>query len=142
MLAGVQGGQRDRAVQVGPGADDDGVEVRIGDQVLPVLEDLRDAVLSGDGLGRGRPPVADGDDVHVREGPEAWDVTGPRVGPRANQSDAEMLRHDGVLGEDVAGVLLLHEAAQAPCTIKIAFCGFSKEGRSTAARGREYYPGK
>ena len=42
VLAGLQRGQRDRAVQIRPGADDDGVDVRVGDEVFPALGGARD----------------------------------------------------------------------------------------------------
>ena len=38
MFAGFQGGQRDRAMQVRPGPDHHGIDIRIGDKVLPVWE--------------------------------------------------------------------------------------------------------
>jgi hypothetical protein len=36
VLAGVEGGARDLAVQIGPGTDTDGVDIRIRDQIVPV----------------------------------------------------------------------------------------------------------
>ena len=49
VLAGLQGRGRDGAVQIGPGADDDGVDVAVGNQFLPVAVGARDAELPSDG---------------------------------------------------------------------------------------------
>ena len=88
MLAGLQGGQRDRAVQIRPGADDDGVNVAAIDQFLPVFIAARNAKLTGGG-GRGsRPTVTHGHDFDIRECPQAGDVPQLHVGPDADQADS------------------------------------------------------
>ncbi len=58
MFPGFQGGQRDRAMKVRPGADHHGVDVRIGHQVLPMLIGLGDAELSCRSGRRSRPAIA------------------------------------------------------------------------------------
>jgi hypothetical protein len=50
VLAGVQRGDRDGAVEIGPRPDADCVDGRVGDQVLPPVEDPRNAELTGDEL--------------------------------------------------------------------------------------------
>ena len=49
MLAGLQGRERDRAVQVGPGADDDRVDGGIGDELFPGVVHARHVELARDG---------------------------------------------------------------------------------------------
>src|SRR5262249_52866436 len=101
VLAHLQGGEGDGAVQVRPGAGDDGVDVGVLDEVLPALEGARDAVLPGDGGGRFRPAVADGDDLDAGEGPQPGDVAGAGVAPGPDQADADALgRHGALVGTD------------------------------------------
>src|SRR5581483_871468 len=104
VLAGGQGGEQDRAVQVGPGADEDGVDVGVGDDLLPVGVGARDVVLAGDGGGGLGPAVADGDEVDVRQGEQAGDVPRARVGAGADQADAEGGVGHGVLTAKRPGV--------------------------------------
>jgi len=80
--------QGNRAVQIRPGADDDGVDIGVGDHVLPMFEGARDAELAGDGGGRFRPAIADRDQLYVRQGQEAGDVPQAGVGAGADQADA------------------------------------------------------
>ncbi len=95
-------GQRcecDRAVQVGPGADDDGINLGVGDQLLPVAIGARDAVLVGGGGGGFRPAVDDSDHLNVGQGAQPGDMPQPGVGPGTDQADAQRR----VCHEDLAG---------------------------------------
>ena len=116
VLAGFECGQRDRAVQVGPGADDDGVDPRVGDQVFPAVERARDAELAGRRRRGLRPAVADGDDLDLGDRPQAGDVTRSGVGPGADEADAQR-GHDPFTGYghefDRFGEWLWHRATRA-----------------------------
>ena len=99
VLAGCQRRQRDRAVQVRPGADDDSVHVAVGDHLFPVGIGARDVEGARCGLGRFGPAVAHGDDVHVGDGPEARNVSSARVGPGSDQPDTQRLICHDLLGK-------------------------------------------
>lgn len=99
VLAGFEGRQGDRAVQIRPGADDDGVEVRVGEQVLPALVGARDAKLARRLRSRDEPPVADRDDLNVGQGAQPGNVPQPGVGPGTDEADAQSAVSHGNLGK-------------------------------------------
>lgn len=68
MLAGFQCRQRDRAMQIRPGADDDRINVRARHHLLPVVVDVEPAVLPGDGGAGLGAAVAHSHDLDVRAG--------------------------------------------------------------------------
>ena len=74
VLARFQGRERDGTVQVRPGADDDGSDVPVLDDLLPVLIDAGHTVLTGDGGARFGPAIAHGQQLHVLNGLEAGNV--------------------------------------------------------------------
>ncbi len=89
-----QGGQGDGAMQIRPGADDDGIDVRVRQQLLPVGIGARHAEFAGNGAGGFRPAIAHRHDVHVRLFAQAGDMAQARVGSGADNPDADsFVRH-------------------------------------------------
>ena len=70
VLARVEGRQRDRAMQVGPGPDHDRVDFGIGDQVFPVAIHLGNVELTGEPRRRFAAAVADRRRCERRGSPE------------------------------------------------------------------------
>ncbi len=101
MLAGLERGQGNGAMQVRPGADDDGVDLVVGDQVLPLGECAGNAKLAGHGCRGLWPAIANRDNVDAFLGQQAWNVPQTGIGPGADQTDSQSLScHDGgSLGE-------------------------------------------
>jgi hypothetical protein len=81
-------------MKVRPGADDHGIDVRVGNEILPVVKRFRDAVLSSNGSRRLGPAIADRDDFDVSNRPKSRYVPGLRVGAGADQTNAERGIHD------------------------------------------------
>ena len=75
-------------MQVRPGANDHGVNVTVGDEVLPAVEGAGDAEFAGGGGRRLRPPVAHGHDLDASDSPQAGDVPEAHVAPGPDQADA------------------------------------------------------
>jgi hypothetical protein len=92
MLAAVDRGESHWAVQVGPGANDDCIDTRIGDEILPVVESPRDVELARCRCGRFRAAIADRDDFDLRTGPQARDVTQTRIRSEADDADSYCAR--------------------------------------------------
>jgi hypothetical protein len=88
VLAGREGADRDGAMQVRPGTDDDRIHVRIGDQVLPLVKRPGNAELPSRSGCRLGPTVADRHDFDAANGLEARDVPEAGVTPGADQTDA------------------------------------------------------
>ncbi len=89
MLASVQGSQGNGTMQIRPGADDHGVKIAIGNQVLPTIVRTRYAVfLSHCPSGFGS-AITDGQDLDIRQGPQTGDVTKPGIGTRADQANTQ-----------------------------------------------------
>ena len=79
MLAGFQGGQCDGAVQIGPRADDYGVDIGIADQLFPVAVSFGDGIFVGCTLSRFSAPVDDSDNLDLRTFPQPANVLEPAV---------------------------------------------------------------
>ena len=90
MLARAQRRQRRGAVQVGPGADDDGVDRLVVDQLLPAAVDPGDVELARDAARRFAESVADPRDLDTRDRAEAGDMPGAR--DRAGADDPDPYR--------------------------------------------------
>src|SRR5205823_2299441 len=80
---------RDRAVEIGPGADDDSVDLVRLDEVFPVLEDARDLELACHPGGGVAVLVADADNLDPRQRLEAGKVPCAGNRPRADDADAD-----------------------------------------------------
>ena len=89
VLAGVQRGQNQVAVHIGPGADAYGVYAVVVQQVNPVVVYRGNLVLGGDTLAGLAAAVGDGDDVHVALLTEAGDVAKTGIGPGPYEADAD-----------------------------------------------------
>jgi hypothetical protein len=88
VFAGFEGSEDDGAVQVGPGADHDGVEVAVGDEVLPMLVSAGDGEFAGDGGGRSRSAIADSRQFYAWNGEEPGNVPQAGIVSRSDESDA------------------------------------------------------
>ena len=98
VLARFQRREGNRTVQIGPGADNHGVNVGVGSQVLPALEGARHVVFLRDRRRRFGPAIADGDDLHVRQRTQSRNMASTGVGSGADQSDTDsFLDHDVLL---------------------------------------------
>ena len=91
MFVGVEGGEDQVAVHIGPGADADGVEGVVVEELGPVVVGLGDFVLVGDALGGLAGAVGDGGDLDAGLLAEAGDVAEGGVGAGADEADAEVL---------------------------------------------------
>src|SRR3954469_9746421 len=85
-------------MQVGPGADDAGIDLGVADDFLPRGEGPGGRELGVDGGGRLGPAVANGDDLDAGDGPQTRNVTAACVGARADESDTEEMRRSGHRG--------------------------------------------
>ena len=92
VLSAFERGERDCAVHVGPGADQDRFDVFVLEQLPPVRVGARDAELVGHAPARFQAPVRHREDLALRLTPETGDLDVPDVGAGADQSHA-----DGVL---------------------------------------------
>ena len=93
VLAGGQGCQYQVAVHVGPGADADGIDAVVVEQVGPVVVYRGDFELPGDALPGFAAAVSHGDDLDVALFPEAGDVAQTSVGTGPDQADADHSVH-------------------------------------------------
>ena len=78
-------------MQIGPGADEDGVGVGGGDELLPIVINGGDGELLGYALGRLPGAIAEADYFHAFDGLEAGDVAGGSVFSGTDDSDANFL---------------------------------------------------
>jgi hypothetical protein len=101
VLAGLEGGDDLGLVEVVGRADDDGVDVVGGEQLLVAPEDVRDGKASGDGRGLLAIDVAHALDTGAREIDEEREVDDLGDGAGAEHTDPELagLVH-GVSGRD------------------------------------------
>ena len=92
-LPAPEGRDRDGGVEVRPRGDHHGVDVRIGDELLPAGVRAGDRELRGRPCGGFRRSAHDPDDLHARQLPEPRDV--PRAGDPSgpDQPDPDPLRH-------------------------------------------------
>ena len=88
VFAGSERCQRDRTVQIGPGANHDGVEIIGLDHLAPMVTHPRDAVVPGYPLRRFAPAIGNRDQLHPVLCQQAGDVLAARVvsGPDETQS--------------------------------------------------------
>jgi len=96
MLAGLERSQGDRAVQVGPGADDHCVDIRQGHNCLPVRADDRDIVLAGYRHAGFVSAIAHRHDLDVGTGTKSGDMPQARVGAGADQPHAQSCMSHGI----------------------------------------------
>lgn len=89
VLTGIEGAQRDGAMQVRPGADDNGIDVRARHDFFPVMVDVDSAQLMGHGGGGFGPAVAHGHNRDVRTRKQPRNVPQTRVGASADQSHSQ-----------------------------------------------------
>src|SRR6478672_2304967 len=88
VLAVRERGERHRRMQIWPSADDDGIDRRIGDEILPMLERSPNAELAGGGGSRFGPAVANSDDLDIAASPQAGYVPQARVGAQTDDADS------------------------------------------------------
>ncbi len=89
VLAGSQCRQRDRRMQIGPGADDDGVDVRVVDEIFPGGEAAGNGEFPCHCRGGFEATVGDGDNLDVRDSAEARNVPGFHVRACADEADSQ-----------------------------------------------------
>ena len=91
VLVCIKGSQRDWAVEVRPGADDDGIDLGIGDQLFPVAVSLGDVEFPGDLGGGFAAPIADSHHADARNGLETGKVPRSRNLAGPDDSDADLV---------------------------------------------------
>ena len=89
MLARRERGRGELEMAVGPGADRDGVDGGVVEQLLDALRDARDAVFRGHGLATRARAVHDVDDLDVIDLAEAGNVSQALIAARPDQADSE-----------------------------------------------------
>ena len=97
VFPGCQRRTGDLAVKVGPGADADGIDLRIGDQFVPARKSLRDAEFfrsAGRRFGRA---IGDPDKLDVRKSAETGHVSLARIFACADDSDPHALLSHRIL---------------------------------------------
>ena len=65
VLTGFKSGQSHGTVKVRPGTDNHGIDIRVSNEILPMLKRFRDAMLSSNGSRRLGPSIADRDDFDI-----------------------------------------------------------------------------
>jgi len=88
MLAGLERGDRERRVHVGPGADADRIHRVVREHFLPVGRHVWDPEFIGDLLRRRRRPVCDGYDLDAFLFLETGNVAASGIAAGADQADA------------------------------------------------------
>ena len=95
VLAGLQRGNGQRAVHIGPGADADGADGLVLQQLLPTVVDGGDVELVGHHLPGRAGTVGHRGDFDACDLVEAGDVAVAGVAPRADESDSDaFVSHD------------------------------------------------
>ena len=92
VFAGPQGGDGVFPVPVGPGADEDGIDVVASQQGLPGLLDVWNAEISGHRLGAGAAAVGDGDDINTVDGRQAGEMFDAADAAGTDETDANRIR--------------------------------------------------
>ena len=92
VLAGLERGDRDRRVEVGPRPDEHGIDPRVGDEGLPVVDRARDPQLGRRPPRRLRRPIGDGDELDAIDRPEPRDVLRPHDPAGPDDPDPDRFR--------------------------------------------------
>src|SRR5690606_32592634 len=90
VLAGLERGDRQGLVHVGPGADADRVHLRVVEHLAPVGRHFRNAELLRDLAARFRRAVGDRDELDALLLQESRNVPLPRVLAGADEADADL----------------------------------------------------
>ena len=89
VLARRERGRGELEMAVGPGADADGVDGGVVEQLLDALRDARDAVFRGHGLAARARAVDDVDDLDIIDLAKAGNVSQPLIAACPDQADSE-----------------------------------------------------
>ena len=102
VLAGLERRDRDRGVEVRPGADEDRIEVRVLHERTPVGDGARDAQLRRHAARRGQGLVRHDGDLDALDRPEPRNVLGAHDLAGPGNADPQHLGHDDAPRVDVA----------------------------------------